>query len=1017
MRTRAALAFLCIALLTCVTAACGGKSANSAALLGMEPALALPVSQDQLPPMPPGGDFMPIKITAALTLSLDGVQAYDRNPANVGLIGPHAALSPAAGELAWAVYEFPGSAADEIGSVEYATSNRDTGSIVYVAVSNYATASWEFIGARDDDSASLVPPHSGDYASLNGYTYIAVLGFDGGGFDLNTVKMTYTNRYPVSGQVVDVDGVGVPDVTITTSLGGPSTVTGGAGEFTLPAIPDGMWHLMATRAGWAFYDNPKEISVSGGELSGVEIVGYMNQSHFEPIEDYEPNDSQWEAPNRDPGLPIEDYISASDDPWDYYRLVFDTPGQYWFRLETDSSVMFPSLSLTDKDARGLGLSSAYSGVVYVGFDVATTRVVFARVRCQGGGGHYTLTTGTGPTSQVRGTILSGGGPEVMGYVMIGFDNSGYHTYVLSNPSIGLYYCSYLPAVLTTVQPDPEGEDIFTYVPVSSVEDLSTGDKDNVDFSAGGLLPLDFYEPNDTDITAHDFGSLPVTSHDPVRVGDTDYEDWYRFAPNAGNYLIAKVDYDFPNAHNASPIRVKLFDSTSTFLTESYLTDTGVELRSESPCDGNDYFIDVIDTSDSTISYDMTIEEYTGYELQFGVKCNGGGILGARVDLRNDEHGWSRTWQTAGNGLTEIPFMFRDGETILAEVFRHGLDIDRHTRIVTIDGADQTVWFESDLDASADSWEPNSRGGIEVELPFVTDATISNTTDGTDKYIISTTSTDPIRVKFSTPFEGSSFSAYMWNTDPEPDEEVDLFSWQGDADFLLVTAGPAPIKHMLEIDIDQEVDTSYHLELEEATGYMLSGEVADNAMLAVPNAYVYCPALGEVWFSPQVTPESSYQLGPFLPGSYQIYVYAANKESTPASPWTLNIGASDVVQDFELTNHYIDVGEPNDTPGTATFLASGVKVTANVNGGADEEDYYTFTVAGPELINANIVFEKSYGNPTLRLYDTDGTTALQTENSYQIGYQRIDYFLPAAGTYYLRARCSSGANDYDITVTY
>jgi len=1017
MRTKRAFSFLALMLLTMLLAACGGGVSTPAALLGVEAAQALPVSAEQLPAMPRGGDFNPLKITAALTLEQDGVAAYDHNAANVTLAGPEATYAPAANELAWAIYEFPGSAADEIGSVEYLTSNRNPGSIVYVAISNYVLDAWEFIGARDEDGAALVPPSSGEYASLNGYTYIAVLGFDGGGFDLETVKITYTNRYPVSGQVVDLAGAGVPDVTITTSLDGQSVMTDGAGEFTLPAIPDGLWHLMATKPGWTFYDNPQEISVSGGNLTGVEIVGYMNQSHFEPIEDFEPNDSISDAPNRDPSLPVEDYISAADDEYDYFRFVLDTPGHHWFRLETDSTVMFPSLYIRDKEGRGISSGWAYSGVVYVGLDVAATRVVFVAVRCQGGGGHYTLTSGLGPTSEVRGNILSGPGPEVMGYIKVELDNGSDQTYVLSSSGLGLFYTYFMPAVLTTVTPDPDDEDIFTYAPVFSDEDLSTGDKLNVDFSASGLLPLDFYEPNDTDVTAHDFGSLPVTSHDAVRVGDGDYEDWYRFAPAVDNYLIVRIDYDFNKEKNAAPVTAKLYDSTSTYMTKSYNTDTGVELRSEGPCDGNDYFIQVISSSDTTISYEMTIEEYSGYEVQFGARWDGSGLMNARFNLRSDDYGWSRSWETSGNGLTEIPFMFRDGETVMAELFRFGLDIDRQTRLITIDGANQTVWFDCDPAASADKWEPNTRGGIEVELPFATDATISDGTDPADKYIFSTTSTNPVRVVFSSPLESEIYDCYLWNIDPEPDEETDAFSFSGSADFLLVTDGPAPIQHMLEIETNSEVDTAYHLEIEEVAGYMLSGEVTDNAMMAVPNAYVFCPALNEVWYSPHVAPESSYELGPFLPGSYQIYIYAANMDSMPGSPWTLNVGASDVVQDFELTDNVTDVGEPNDTWGTAMFLASGVPVTANADSGTDEKDYYTFTVAGPQLINANIIFEKWLGNPTLTLFDTDGTTMLEYENSYRVGYQRIDYYLPAAGTYYLMARCGSGANDYDITVTY
>jgi len=1023
MCTNGAFAVFALLLLAVVLGACGGGSASPALLIGVETAQALPVSEELLPAVPAGGSFNPRKITAAVTVELDGAAAYDHSAANVTLVGPQAVFAPAAAELAWAVYEFSGSPADEIGSVEYIASNRAAGHIVYVAISDYDGDRWQFIGARDQDGAALVPAPGVNYSSPNGYTYIAVLGFDGGGFDLEAVKVTYSNRYPVSGQVLDQAGAGIPHVTITTTLGGASVMTDGAGEFTLPAIPDGTWHLMATKPGWVFYENPQEIMVAGGEVTGLEVLGYMNESHFDPVEDYEPNDNLGQAPNRNPIVAVEDYISASDDRLDYYRYAFDTPGQYWFRLEPDSSVMFPSLRLYNKDGYPLAESSwAYGGIVYVGFTAALTRVVKVEVSCQGGGGHYTLTTGTGDLNGLEGTIYSGGGPQVMGYIKVGVANGSDQSVLFTGSLSGIYHNDFLLPVMTTVTPDPQDEDTFGYAPASQNVDLSTGDKTGIDFNGGGLLPLDSYEPNDSDLTAHEFAVLPLTSHDSVRLGDTDYQDWYKVTPTAGKYLYARIDVEHLNSLTDTPIYAYLFDSTATFVNGSFDYDEGVELRSEVPMDGNPYYIDVISEADTPVQYYMWIEEYTGYELDLGARWEGQGLQYARIDLYDRQFGnpgfsWHRSFTTFDGGLIDLPIRFFDGEELYAELFRYGLDNHRQTRIITFDEADEQVWFDCDPAASADSWEPNSSDGIAVDLPFSADATISHQTDPLDKYVFSTASTDPVHVSFTAPPNGIQFIARTWNITPEPDEQVDQFQWTGDADFLLETAGPAPLEHMLEILAYSEGETEYHLELDETPGYMLSGEVTDNLMAPVPSAYVYCPAINQVWLSSPLMPEANFELGPFQPGTYQIYVYAPNLESTPASPWTLNVGAGDVVQDFELNLHYTDVGEPNDTAGTATFLASGVPVSANVNSDGDSTDYYTFTTGGAGYINANIVYEKWYSNPTLTLYDTDGTTVLETSNFSFLDYQRIDYFLPGAGTYYLKVYLGFGANDYDITVTY
>jgi len=1005
-------------LLAIALSSCGGGSAASAALIGAEPVLALPVGAEQLPALPPGEIFNPSRITAAVTTMRDGVVAYDHNAANVTLVGPHAAYAPAAGELAWAIYEFPGSTADELGEVKYFTSNRGTDNEVWMAISNYAGDAWEFLGSRNQDAGAFVPPGGdGDYASPAGHTYLMVLGWDGVSFDLDKVEVTYANRYAVTGQVVDMGGVGIPMTTVTTTLGGPGVMTDAAGNFTLPSIPEGTWHIMATKPAWVFYDNPQEFTVSGGPLSGVQLIGDMNESHFAPVEDNEPNDAWWEAPNMDPSTPVEEFISVSDDSVDFYRFAFSTPGQYFFRLDADPSVLFPHIDLYTKEGTAFAYSAwVGSGVVYVPVTVATTRVVLAKVTCSGGGGNYVLSTGMGNLNSLTGYVENPATDELE-YVLVECDAGSELTYLYTDISYGKYIDNYMAPVATTVTPDPFSEDPYTYVPPGAVANLNLGDVIMPVFTGNAVFLGDGFEPNDTALTAHVFGSLPV-SGDVANINGTDHQDWYRFTPAVGKYLLVRLHYDYTrNQYGGNPLFVYLYNHDQSLSSWAYATDQGLEVRTSEAMvgDGNEFYVNVNCYDIRTYEYELWIEEVDAYKLEVGGLWDGFGLEGARVHLTSEDYGWTQEFTTAHSGLTEIPYMFLDGEEVFAEIFRYGTTLDRNTKHLIIDGGDTKYWFRCKSEECEDSWESNDLYGKYADYPFNFDATLSGYSDPTDRYLFTPASADPVRVIITSPSSDCQFNCRIVNN--VTDMETDYFVCYGGGDFLMETDGP--VEHYLEIgNYLYEEEASYHLSTEETPGYMLTGEVVDNVASPVNNAYLYCPALNQQWWSVQGSPSAPYELGPFMPGSYQIYVYAPNYDPTPGSPFTLNIASGDETQDFVLTPNYTDTGEPNNTSGTASGpLVSGVPVEANVDGNSDDYDYWSFTVPGPTLLNAYTIFENGFAHPYLVLYDTDGSTNLANSSMSNTTYQRIDYYLPAAGTYYLMVSCTFGANDYSLTANF
>jgi hypothetical protein len=283
------------------------------------------------------------------------------------------------------------------------------------------------------------------------------------------------------------------------------------------------------------------------------------------------------------------------------------------------------------------------------------------------------------------------------------------------------------------------------------------------------------------------------------------------------------------------------------------------------------------------------------------------------------------------------------------------------------------------------------------------------------YLITPASGDTLHVGITTPEDGLSADLSLYDNSVDPAVWLANRAVNGSGDFYFDTAGL--VEHRLEFNCWMEEESPYHITIDDEPGYTLSGTLLDNVATKVPYSYIYCPALDYQQVIYTWSVDGSYEIGPFPDGTYQIYVYGANYDPAPTSPWTLNIAGADVVQDFVLNPNYTDVGEPNDTWVTASGpLMSGVPVEANVNQDGDDFDYWSFTVGAAGMINAYIIFEKGFGDPNLTLYDTNGVTELMDSTLSEAGYERIDYLLPAAGTYYLKVT-GYGANDYAITVNY
>ena len=101
----------------------------------------------------------------------------------------------------------------------------------------------------------------------------------------------------------------------------------------------------------------------------------------------------------------------------------------------------------------------------------------------------------------------------------------------------------------------------------------------------------------------------------------------------------------------------------------------------------------------------------------------------------------------------------------------------------------------------------------------------------------------------------------------------------------------------------------------------------------------------------------------------------------------------------------DPNEPNDTPGQATPIGYTATLADPDICPAGDKDYYSFAGTAGDSIVADVDAQAigSFLDPYLYLYDTDGVTELAHNDDYDGLDSRIEYVLPASGTYYLEVR--------------
>ncbi len=109
--------------------------------------------------------------------------------------------------------------------------------------------------------------------------------------------------------------------------------------------------------------------------------------------------------------------------------------------------------------------------------------------------------------------------------------------------------------------------------------------------------------------------------------------------------------------------------------------------------------------------------------------------------------------------------------------------------------------------------------------------------------------------------------------------------------------------------------------------------------------------------------------------------------------------------LQLETEAIGVSGVNDAHTDAEAIAPGTVYGFHVD---DESDYYSFTVAEPTFVDLELVAfrngvwqaDDEYYDPSMRLFDTDGTTSLAQNDDTYFYDSGIEFWLATPGTYFV-----------------
>lgn len=1007
-------ATLLLALLALLSLSACGAAGKAGQLQRVAFVEAPPPVSSGLPALP-SNHVGPRAISAAATVLIKGnsyYQAASDTSSGIGTLDLH----PAASSLAWGLYQFGATSGETVEQLSFNLTGLDAGEKCWIAISDYSKGRWSFFSPQTSASGNfdLSAEAAGRFVSPGGAIYVAVLAYDNVTFSVMDVSLRFGDRYSVSGKVLDGMGGPLEGITVRSTLGGVSAVTDANGDYSLAAVPNGSWPLVASADGYSFFATPTLVDVSGADASAPDIIGCESYSNYSS-DQYEPNNFIEEAHQASQDEVLTMTLSAFQDPADYTEFQFDTAGSYAIRMrDLDGDMFFPQLSTQDINGNYLVSSSEiFQGEVLVPVLLSKPGIVRIRSSIVGGGGHYTLEVVPAPDGlrSISGQALEGGvtprswrplaltGDTIDGSVRFftGYD--------------GPYELDFLlPGVY---QITPYGDTEYNYDPGHLDADTSSASYTDLNFSLTQLVTLDSYEPNNSEGTAYDLGLVSsLTTYSPLAIGpsDTDVVDFYRFHVASGKYFEIKLN-TYTNAGQLVPFSLNCYPAGAGVADTGFVTPSGMILR-DGPQDALDYIIWITCPSGKSeiVPYELSIEPIDAYKVQASATLDGLPIQGARFRVTGPNCSWSFEQFTDASGLT-TPFLAREGEKFMYEARRFGFNTYGQSKYITIPASDSIVTFDAQDAESDDNFEPNG-GGPPTDPAFLDyPVDISATSSGND---------DDDAYQFVPPAVGT----YKLVCTPAPGyEKVRYYAVIGYAPDMSVagqleTRGPRELlvnlthhaPYLLFITSDQSF--KYQLSLEATSdAFHITGTCTDESSNPLPYVNIFEPASGLSWFSDM---NGSFDIGYRGAGDYVLQAYLPGYQLSAGDPYeiTVHVAAADQNVPLSFGPGTADAFEPNNDWGTAYAINLSTDYSAVVGSqlSSDTDDYYyinptpgdhvwieVHNVVGGDLVNFTVY--DSLQNPL-------GTGQLQDSTS-----RRLDFVASDPAGYYLRI---VGQGDYTIS---
>ncbi|MEZ5337057.1 MAG: carboxypeptidase-like regulatory domain-containing protein [bacterium] len=980
----------------------GDKTASGSSDSRLVPAAVeqlAPGSEIFLAGLPEEGSFNPVRVPAVSSLSIPGSR-FDSASANVSAADELAQFSPA-GSLEYAIWRFEGTPQDSLGSISLAFAGAEPGSSCWVAVADYSTGCWDWLGhaANGAAFADELGGSPGQHSSPAGYIYVAALADSPADFSIGSVTIEYLLRHDVSGLVLDMAGKPLPGVLLTTNLSDPQAVYSAAdGSFSLSAIPDGNWAVMAALDGWQFQPAITNVTVNGAAVNDLVLRGFRTNSGLVADDQTEPNNYPANAHDIGAGPLAGESLGILDDPVDYYR--FDVPAEGWYYIQFvgDESILFPTLNLYNDAVIYIDSGSVVSsGANWLGHYFPAAGSYITGVKCEGGAGHYSLSLHSGRTAELRCDFTDSGAAgdgddglqEELHIAQLKLEVDG------QLARIPVYFLNiaihgHIPPLPATLTPEAA---LYQFEPASLQHDFSSGNLTDADFNFVASAPLDEMEPNNDKADATPL-SLPLSAPIQGWIGGeeltgNDDRDLFSFTAEEGRHVMVRVSYpDHGNNLANLGSSLNLRDAADGTVPMHLMSDFNLQQRSISPLAAGTYYLDLYSPG-TLLRYELFVQEFDPVFLSADYQLEGSGLRNCLLQLGFGDGDWLEQELSGSTGLAEIDLPLIPGENVFVQHSRFGMEFSPAGEWIEV--PDNDLLLEPEISLAGDALEPNDASSTAAPIVFGQQmhATLGVTTDSLDTYLLDVE--DPVELEFVLELSDQDAAAEMLllRTSGPPES----YSHKARGDRTIYYRVSTPGQYELRIDTENSAEISYDLLIDKAQVpvYSISGTV-DNGVAGEFNSgsFIINHTTGDY----RAPGSATYLLGYYPDGTYGIEWQISNRVVTPPGITDVVINGADAVLDFSAVYLDQDFGEPNDSSLDATLLSLPALHLATLDdnnplypSGRDSYDWYRFVAPADghfevrllpwrnEIGNFNVqLSEDSWPNVvgTGRLFPPDGS---------------------------------------------